>query len=385
MKPQSLYILSASGQWDNAVPSVRGIVAPAQSRRMGALLKRAIHHSMQALATSGIGDPDGIITATARGSMADTERFLTQLHLQQEEGLQPTPFMHSTHNTVSSQLAILLGCHGYNATWSDEGTSLATALLDAASLVDSGEADTLLVGQHDEFTPWTRLAAPHADADSDITPDITLAMVLSSRPAPGATRILRIDVGYGPDGIDGMLQEDAPSRIYKGHDLSAQMERYINGTLDTDPALPATAAFVSRHPSGRYSYLLLSRQVPKPAMPVYEVTGVDTVNAGCAIRLDADSELFKVHFPGNPILPGAMLLQTISHCAGLQWGAGDVKVKTLRFLHPVTPAHPCLTIAFQSAGPHDHRVTVSDCRGAVVAKGRIDTTPLPQPCSDSTQ
>ncbi|MBO7366117.1 MAG: beta-ketoacyl synthase chain length factor, partial [Bacteroidales bacterium] len=67
--------------------------------------------------------------------------------------LSPTSFMQSTHNTVSSMIAIHLGCHGYNATYSHTGASLESALLDAWLQISLGDIDTALVGRFDEEAP----------------------------------------------------------------------------------------------------------------------------------------------------------------------------------------------------------------------------------------
>ena len=61
--------------------------------------------------------------------------------------------MQSTHNTVSSMIAIHLGCHGYNATYSHTGASLESALLDAWLQISLGDIDTALVGKFDEVAP----------------------------------------------------------------------------------------------------------------------------------------------------------------------------------------------------------------------------------------
>ena len=70
--------------------------------------------------------------------------------------LSPTNFMQSTHNTISSNIAIRLGCHGYNVTYTQSDDSLEWALRDARLLLQSGRYKTVLVGCHDETTPLYR-------------------------------------------------------------------------------------------------------------------------------------------------------------------------------------------------------------------------------------
>ena len=70
--------------------------------------------------------------------------------------LKPTYFMQSTHKTISSNIAIRLGCHGYNMTYTQDDASLKWALRDAELLLRSGKCKTVLVGCHDETTPLYR-------------------------------------------------------------------------------------------------------------------------------------------------------------------------------------------------------------------------------------
>lgn len=60
--------------------------------------------------------------------------------------------MQSTHNTISSNIAIRLGCHGYNVTYTQDEDSLKWAMRDAEMLLRSGKYKTVLVGCHDETT-----------------------------------------------------------------------------------------------------------------------------------------------------------------------------------------------------------------------------------------
>ena len=90
--------------------------------------------------------------------------------------MSPTDFMQSTHNTPGSLISIHLKDHGYNSTYSQGESSLASALLDAFLQLKSGRIRTALVGAHDEITPAT--------ADYPV-PDGSLALVLEAVPASG--------------------------------------------------------------------------------------------------------------------------------------------------------------------------------------------------------
>ncbi len=131
----------------------REFISPGEARRMGKLMKAATITSLKALRKAGIECPDAIITATAYGMLETSEKFLIDMLENNEETLSPTLFMQSTHNTLSSAIAIRTKCHGYNVTYSQGAKSLEWALRDAHRLIKSGKAETVLVGCHDEATP----------------------------------------------------------------------------------------------------------------------------------------------------------------------------------------------------------------------------------------
>ncbi|MCR5850139.1 MAG: beta-ketoacyl-[acyl-carrier-protein] synthase family protein [Bacteroidaceae bacterium] len=131
----------------------REFISPGEARRMTRLMKAAIITSLKALRHAGIESPDAIITATAYGMLETSEKFLIDMLENGEETLSPTLFMQSTHNTLSSAIAIRTNCHGYNITYSQGKDSLDWALRDARRLIASGKAKTVLVGCHDEATP----------------------------------------------------------------------------------------------------------------------------------------------------------------------------------------------------------------------------------------
>ena len=143
-------ILSPSGELEGAV---REYISPGEARRMGKLMKAATITSLRALREAGVETPDAIITATAYGMLETSEKFLFDMLENGEEALSPTLFMQSTHNTLSSAIAIRTKCHGYNVTYSQGKDSLEWALRDARRLIASGKARTVLVGCHDEATP----------------------------------------------------------------------------------------------------------------------------------------------------------------------------------------------------------------------------------------
>ena len=131
----------------------RDYISPGEARRMTRLMKAATITSLRALQKAEVESPDAIITATAYGMLETSEKFLVDMLENGEETLSPTLFMQSTHNTLSSSIAIRTKCHGYNMTYSQGKDSLEWALRDARRLIESGKAKTVLVGCHDEATP----------------------------------------------------------------------------------------------------------------------------------------------------------------------------------------------------------------------------------------
>ena len=134
-------------------PSFRDWLSPMESRRMGNILRRAVVTASEAMRRSGVSQPDAIVTGTGLGCIDHTEAFLRQLYEEGEEMPRPTSFMQSTHNTISSLIAIRHHCHGYNATYSHKHLSFDSALLDAFIQLRLGDIQTALVTGNDEMPP----------------------------------------------------------------------------------------------------------------------------------------------------------------------------------------------------------------------------------------
>lgn len=139
-------------------PNFRNFISPIEARRMGQLQKRALTTSLTVIRQSNIKHPDAIITGTGLGCIENTELFLNNLCNQGEHLLKPTPFIQSTHNTISSQIAIYTKTHSYNTTYSHRYISFECALYDAMMQFDLQKINSALVGSHDELTPsWYKL------------------------------------------------------------------------------------------------------------------------------------------------------------------------------------------------------------------------------------
>lgn len=133
-------------------PPVSDFIDPMVSRRMSRLIRYGVCAALKCIADAGTGNPDGIICGTGLGCLEDTEKFLRSVYTNEEKLLNPTPFIQSTHNTVSSTIAILLKCNGYNCTYVHRGNSFESALSDGIMILDSDRAGNVLIGGLDEIT-----------------------------------------------------------------------------------------------------------------------------------------------------------------------------------------------------------------------------------------
>jgi len=135
-------------------PDYSGFIEPNNIRRMSKLLKISLVAAKNCLTDSNISQPDGIITGTGLGCMEDTEKFLKTTLSNEGIMSSPTAFIHSTHNTISSQIAIALKCTGYNSTYVHRFISFESALIDCCLQLKEDESiKNYLIGGMDEMTP----------------------------------------------------------------------------------------------------------------------------------------------------------------------------------------------------------------------------------------
>lgn len=132
-------------------PVYRTLIDPLLARRMSRLIKMGISSAKICVEDAGGIQPDAIITGTGLGSVEDTEKILGEI-TKEEKFLNPTPFIQSTYNTISSQIAIILKCHGYNSTYVHRSFSFESGLQDALMQLDEGSACNILAGGIDEMT-----------------------------------------------------------------------------------------------------------------------------------------------------------------------------------------------------------------------------------------
>lgn len=133
-------------------PDYEQWIDPRQLRRMSRIIRMGVTAARMALQDAGVENPDGIITGTGYGCLEDTGSFLTKMVENKEDALNPTPFIQSTHNTIGSQIALLLQCQEYNQTFAHSAFSFEHALLDALLQLAENPSQRLLVGGVDEAT-----------------------------------------------------------------------------------------------------------------------------------------------------------------------------------------------------------------------------------------
>lgn len=213
-------------------PDFKPFLSPMRARRMGLILKRAIAVSLTALRNAGIECPDAIFTGTGLGCMENTENFLSAMCRDGEEMLPPTYFMMSTHNTISSAVAILLRCHGQNCTYSQKDISFESALLDAFLQLQVGGISNALVGVHDETTPDTYdLLKGAGYFDGDVTAaEASSAFVLSAFSTPSAVlgtdvalknplcELADVQILHSPTNLESVVNEYNASRVILSSD-----------------------------------------------------------------------------------------------------------------------------------------------------------------------
>lgn len=143
----------AKGDYFDAVePSYKEFIAPNLLRRMGRAIKMGVATANLAINQAEAKKVDAIITGTGLGCFEDSERFLLALLNNEEQFLTPTSFIQSTHNTVGSQIALIMKCHDYNFTYVHRGFSFESTVQDALMLFEEGK-ETILVGGIEEHTP----------------------------------------------------------------------------------------------------------------------------------------------------------------------------------------------------------------------------------------
>ncbi|MCU4155833.1 beta-ketoacyl synthase chain length factor [Carboxylicivirga sp. A043] len=146
-------IISYNGNKYNAIePDYKGLIRPAQLRRMGKTIRMGIGAGLPIL--QDIERVDGIILASSEGGLEDCIKFLNQIVDYDEGSLTPTNFVQSTPNALAGNLALMSKCQAYNMTHVHRGGAMENALLDALLLFEEKKADLLLLGNVEEISDY---------------------------------------------------------------------------------------------------------------------------------------------------------------------------------------------------------------------------------------
>ena len=189
-------------------PSFKEYVSPIEARRMGRILKRALATSKEALKSAGRESVDAIVTGTGFGCIENTEFFLDALSNEGEQLLKPTYFMQSTHNTISSLVAIQTKNYNYNATYAHKGISFESALHDAWLQFQLGKIESALVGCHDEMTETFYQIMKKGGVmgqDEERCGEVAVSVVLSLEDLKAALANLLQEAGHGLADVDYVL------------------------------------------------------------------------------------------------------------------------------------------------------------------------------------
>ena len=272
----------------------RQFIAPMAARRMGRLLKRAIAVSSDALRQAGLDMPGAIITGTGLGCIENTENFLSAMTFQGEELLQPTQFIHSTHNTIGAQVALHLHCHGYNSTFTHTGISFESALSDACCQMQTGRIASALVGGHDEMTPgyfrllektgyWkpdaNQATLHQADTPGAMAGEASVALVLQNvRSETAMARIAGVSLLFRPDdrrlseAVEELTQGTAPDALMTGRSgdhADALTYRHLSQMLYRDqvPVLWYKHVFGESYTASAFGVLTAALCLQRQAVP----------------------------------------------------------------------------------------------------------------------
>jgi 3-hydroxyacyl-[acyl-carrier-protein] dehydratase len=89
------------------------------------------------------------------------------------------------------------------------------------------------------------------------------------------------------------------------------------------------------------------------------------------LRIGADEPAARGHFPGNPIVPGAVLLREVFRILARDGKAMCCDIRAARFFHPVRPGDS-LTVRWDAGEDSEIAFTCSSGTGAsVVLSGKV--------------
>ncbi|MCG8696996.1 MAG: beta-ketoacyl synthase chain length factor, partial [Bacteroidales bacterium] len=144
--------LNTDGENKSYEPVYKELLNPKRIRRLGRTIRMGLACATDCLKEAGVEKPDAILVGTGGGCIQDTYKFLSVLKENDEDILNPTPFIQSTHNTVAGQIALMIGCKEYNMTFTHNDLSFESAIIDGVSLLKDGAVSNAMIGGIDELT-----------------------------------------------------------------------------------------------------------------------------------------------------------------------------------------------------------------------------------------
>lgn len=114
-------------------------------------------------------------------------------------------------------------------------------------------------------------------------------------------------------------------------------------------------------------------------------TGTDGASMTTSFHADPDMDIFKGHFPDDPILPGVYVIEAMAQCAGLLMLTSDagsklkpylVSVERMRFIRPIRPNDTLICHAALDSKEEDFYVfnVSAELNSQTAAKGVLTLT-----------
>jgi len=254
-------------------PNYAELIDPKAIRRMSRIIRMGVAAVKTAVKKAGIEHPDAIIVGTAFGCLEDTHSFISRMTEYNEDMLNPTPFIHSTHNTIAGQIALHFKCHGYNSTYVHRSVSFESALIDGFMQVQEGAVGNALIGGTDElidasFTIMDRMGFYRKGASelpfdlNDASGKGTVAgegagyFMISGKPSgdhPVQINCVEQFSHLNPEEAASQFQKISSGKydlILSGHNGDSVNDRIIDSM--TDIVAPGTASYKFKQLCGEY-------------------------------------------------------------------------------------------------------------------------------------